>query len=152
MEVFYGNKLLTIALSIVFLLLCGNFSLSTYMLNAPPLVIRGDLSGAKVAYGSAPAAFQSLFTIHLNEKVGNYTTIRHEYQHYIQSALLTPFGAAIGYQWQRCILGKSYNENWFELDADRVREDGLMFDVFVWNTKELVTIIPGQYYFDLGVE
>lgn len=151
MEVLYQNKLLTIALTIAFALLAGNFGSSVYMLNAPPVVVRADLSDFKAAYGVSPAAFQSWFTIHLNTGVGFYQTIRHEYQHYIQSALLTPFGAAIGYQWQHFVLGKDYYDNWFEIDARRVEHDGLNFKVFVWNTKELKLIMPGQYYYDLGV-
>ncbi|MDI9367549.1 MAG: hypothetical protein QM445_04270 [Thermotogota bacterium] len=145
MEELYRNPLLTIALSILALLMIGNSGIQLYMLNCPPILIEKDLTGTHVAYGFVGAAGYSLGPlIYLNPTTEptRYRVLRHEYQHYMQSALLSPLLFSIAYSFDEFILGHDYHENWFEIDAQRAEKDLISFKVFDWNLKKLVEINP----------
>ncbi len=60
----------------------------------------------------------------------------------MQCAILSPLGLSIAYSFEHYILGHDYNENWFELDAERVEHDDLIFKVFDWQTKKIMEVKP----------
>lgn len=145
MEELYRNPLLTIALSILALLMIGNSGIQLYMLNCPPILIEKDLTNAHVAYGFKGAAGYSLGPlIYLNPTTEptRYRVLRHEYQHYMQSAILSPLGFSIAYSFEHYVMGHDYSENWFELDAERAEKNLISFNVFDWNLKKLLEINP----------
>ena len=145
MEELYRNPLLTIALSILALLMIGNSGIQLYMLNCPPILIEKDLTNAHVAYGFVGAAGYSLGPlIYLNPTTEptRYRVLRHEYQHYMQSAILSPLGFSIAYSFEHYVMGHDYSENWFELDAERAEKNLISFNVFDWNLKKLLEINP----------
>jgi hypothetical protein len=145
MEELYRNPLLTIALSILALLMIGNSGIQLYMLNCPPILIEKDLTQADVGYEFTGAAGYSLGPlIYLNPTTEptRYRILRHEYQHYMQTALLSPIGFALCYWGDQFILGHDYHENWFEIDAQRAEKDFISFKVFDWNLKKFIEINP----------
>ncbi len=144
MEELYRNPLLTIALSILALVMIGNSGLQLYMLNCPPVVIEKELSGIRTAYGSGAAAFTCgpLIYIDPTDEATRYRVLRHEYQHYIQNAILSPLGFAACYSWEQYIMGKPYHENWFELDAARAESGRIAFKIFDWNSKKILEVKP----------
>lgn len=68
-----------------------------------------------------------------------HRVLKHEYQHYMQSAVLTPIGFSLAYLFDEHILGHNYNENWFELDAERVERDDYKIDIFFGTQKRYCT-------------
>jgi len=113
------------------------------MLNAPPIVIEKDLTETRVAYGFVGAAGYSLgplIYINPTDDPTWHRVLRHEYQHYMQGAVLTPLGFGAAYSFDHYIIGHGYNENWFELDAERVERDDYELNIFYWNTKEILHI------------
>jgi len=113
------------------------------MLNAPPIVIEKDLTGVHVSYGFIGAAGYSLgplIYINPTNEATWHRVLRHEYQHYMQCAVLTPLLFSASYSFDEFILGHNYNENWFELDANRVEKTDYDLNIFFWNTKEILHI------------
>ena len=145
LENLYSNPLVTILLSVLALVMIGNSGLQIYMLNGPPILIEKDLTGIKTAYGfTGPAGFSLGPLIYLNPTDAPTTRriLRHEYQHYMQTALLSPLGFSIAYSFEHYIMGHDYSENWFEKDANRVEYDDLVFNVFDWQTKQIMEVKP----------
>lgn len=145
MENLYHNPIVTAILTILALIVIGNSGLQIYMLNCPPILIEKDLTGAHVAYGFVGAAGYSLGPlIYLNPTDVPTTrrVLRHEYQHYMQGAILSPLGFSIAYSFEHYIMGHDYSQNWFELDAERVEHDDLIFKVFDWQTKQILEVKP----------
>ena len=145
MENLYHNPIITVILSVLALVFMANSGLQLYMLNCPPILIEKDLTNTHVAYGFVGAAGYSLGPlIYLNPTTEptRYRVLRHEYQHYMQGAILSPLGFSIAYSFEHYILGHDYNENWFELDAERVEYDNLVFKVFDWQTKQILEVKP----------
>jgi len=145
LENLYSNPLVTILLSVLALVMIGNSSLQIYMLNCPPILIEKDLTNTHVAYGFVGAAGYSLGPlIYLNPTTEptRYRVLRHEYQHYMQGAILSPLGFSIAYSFEHYIMGHGYTENWFELDAYGHENDGLEFKVFDWNSKQILEVKP----------
>ena len=145
LENLYSNPLVTILLSVLALVMIANSGLQIYMLNCPPILIEKDLTGAHVAYGFVGAAGYSLGPLIYLNPIDVPTTrrvLRHEYQHYMQGAILSPLGLSIAYSFEHYIMGHGYTENWFELDAERVEHDDLIFKVFDWQTKKIMEVKP----------
>ena len=146
MHELYQNPLVTIALTLLALLMVGNSAIQVYMLNAPPILIEKDLRNITVGYGVVGAAGYNLGPlIYLHptlDEATRYRIIRHEYQHYMQCAILSPIGFAASYWWEQYIAGHGYVNNWFELDAYGNENDGLEFKVFDWNSKQILEVKP----------
>jgi hypothetical protein len=138
MESLYHNPILTVFLSLVASLIIGNSGLQLYMLNAPPIVVEKEFDHN----GAAGCLHWALPVIFINptEPATRYRVLRHEYQHYMQTAVLSPLGFAVCYGWQEFFNG--YDGNWFELDAYETEGDGLEFRVFDWNSKQILEVRP----------
>lgn len=110
------------------------------MLNAPPVVVEREINHN----GAAGCLHWALPVIYINPTDPPTTSrvLRHEYQHYMQCAILSPLGVSIAYSFEHYILGHDYNKNWFELDAERVEHDDLVFKVFDWQTKQILEVKP----------
>lgn len=143
-EELYSNPFLTIALTAIALFLVGNFGLQVYMLNGPPIVIEKDLSdsthGIYGLNGAAGFNFGPLIFINPTSQITYYRVLRHEYQHYMQCALLSPAGFSIAYLAEKYIWHHDYDSNWFELDAHRAESDKLSFNVYDWNFKTMMEV------------
>ena len=145
MENLYHNPIITVILSVLALVFMANSGLQLYMLNCPPILIEKDLTNTHVAYGFVGAAGYSLGPlIYLNPTTEptRYRVLRHEYQHYMQGAILSPLGFSIAYSFEHYIMGHDYSQNWFEKDANRVEYDNLVFKVFDWQTKQILEVKP----------
>lgn len=145
-EELYSNPFLTIALTAIALFLVGNFGLQVYMLNGPPIVIEKDLSdsthGIYGLNGAAGFNFGPLIFINPTSQITYYRVLRHEYQHYMQCALLSPAGFSIAYLAEKYIWHHDYDSNWFELDAYRAEVDRLEFRIFDLNSKKILEVRP----------
>jgi hypothetical protein len=144
MESLYHNPILTAILTVTAFLLIANSGFQIYMLNAPPIVIEKDLTDIKTAYGRGAAGYSLGPLIYINPTDENtrYRVLRHEYQHYMQNAILSPLGFAFCYLWEQHVMGKPYQENWFELDAYRAEVDRLEFRIFDLNSKKILEVSP----------
>jgi len=121
----YNSKMVVFSLVLLYSALFLNFGLSTYMLNGPPILITDN---TKNCGGYALAPF-----IVIDETAPSYyfyTIARHEYQHYMQQAVLTPMIFALSYSSEFIIFGKPYSKNLYEIEAYSKQNDGLIFDVF----------------------
>jgi hypothetical protein len=136
MENLYSNPLVTILLSVLALVIICNSGLQIYMLNGPPILIEKDLNHN----GAAGYSLGPLIYLNPTEPATRYRVLRHEYQHYMQTAVLSPLGFAVCYGWQKFFNG--YDGNWFELDAYGTEGDGLEFRVFDWNSKQILEVRP----------
>ena len=128
MENLYSNPLVTILLSVLALVMIGNSGLQIYMLNGPPILIEKELNHN----GAAGYSLGPLIYLNPTEPATRYRVLRHEYQHYMQKAVLSPLVFNIAYCLEDALPG--YDGNWFELDAYGQEGDGLEFKVFEWNS------------------
>jgi len=147
MENLYQNPIVTAVLTILALVVIGNSGLQIYMLNAPPILIEKDLTQTPVSHGFTGAAGYSspIFPIIYLNPTDVPTTrrvLRHEYQHYMQKAILSPLVFNIAYWFEDVILNVDYSESWFEKDANRAEKDDLIFKVFDWQTKKIMEVKP----------
>ena len=147
METLYHNPIITAILTILALVVIGNSGLQIYMLNGPPILIEKDLTNIPVAHGfsgSAGYVHPILPIIYLNPTDVPTTrrVLRHEYQHYMQKAILSPLVFNIAYWFEDVILNVDYSQSWFEKDANRVEHDNLIFKVFDWQTKKILEVKP----------
>jgi hypothetical protein len=147
MENLYHNPIITAILTILALIVIGNSGLQIYMLNGPPILIEKDLTNIPVAHGfSGSAGFihPILPIIYLNptNEATTRRVLRHEYQHYMQKAILSPLVFNIAYWFEDVILNVDYSESWFEKDAIRASGDNLIFGVFDWQTKKIMEVKP----------
>ena len=155
MENLYSNPLVTILLTVLALVMIGNSGLQIYMLNGPPILIVKDLTTtslppfeeSSVSHGFTGAAGYSspIFPIiYLNPTDVSTTrrVLRHEYQHYMQKAILSPLVFNIAYWFEDVILNVDYSQSWFEKDAIRASGDDLIFKVFDWQTKKIMEVKP----------
>ena len=147
METLYHNPIITAILTILALVVIGNSGLQIYMLNGPPILIEKDLTNIPVAHGfSGSAGFihPILPIIYLNptNEATTRRVLRHEYQHYMQKAILSPLVFNIAYWFEDVILNVGYSQSWFEKDANRVEYDNLVFKVFDWQTKQILEVKP----------
>lgn len=134
MENLYSNPLVTILLTVLALVMITNSGLQIYMLNGPPILIEKGLNHN----GAAGYSLGPLIYLNPTEPATRYRVLRHEYQHYMQTAVLSPLGFAVCYGWQEFWNG--YDGNWFELDAYGTESDGLEFKVFDWNSKGMMEV------------
>lgn len=138
MESLYHNPILTVFLSLLAIIIIGNSGLQLYMLNAPPVVIEKEFAHN----GATGCLHWALPIIYINPTDPPTTSrvLRHEYQHYMQKAILSPLVFNIAYCLEDALHG--YDGNWFELDAYRAEGDGLEFKVFDWNLKGMMEVRP----------
>jgi len=131
----YKNTLIVTLIAIAYSLGFVNFGMSTYMLNAPPIMIMDD---CETCTGYSVGPF-----IVVDKSIRPeyyYTVARHEYQHYMQQAVLTPAVLLISYSAEFVIFGKSYGENIYEIDAFSKQDDGLVFEVFDFESLKIKTM------------
>jgi hypothetical protein len=138
MDTLYHNPILTAILTIAAFLLIANSGLQIYMLNAPPVVVEREIN----YNGAAGCLHWALPVIYINPTDPPTTSrvLRHEYQHYMQKAVLSPLVFNIAYCLEDALHG--YDGNWFELDAYAAENDGLEFKVFDWNLKQVLEVKP----------
>jgi len=138
MDTLYHNPILTAILTIAAFLLIANSGLQIYMLNAPPVVVEREIN----YNGAAGCLHWALPVIYINPTDPPTTSrvLRHEYQHYMQKAVLSPLVFNIAYCLEDALHG--YDGNWFELDAYAAENDGLEFNVFDWNSKGMMEVRP----------
>ena len=136
MDALYHNPILTVFLSLLAIIIIGNSGLQLYMLNAPPIVVEKEFAHN----GAAGYSLGPFIYLNPTEPATRYRVLRHEYQHYMQTAVLSPLGFAVCYGWQEFWNG--YDGNWFELDAFRAEVDELEFKVFDWNLKGMMEVRP----------
>jgi len=138
MDTLYHNPILTAILTIAAFLLIANSGLQIYMLNAPPVVVEREIN----YNGAAGCLHWALPVIFVNPTDPPTTSrvLRHEYQHYMQKAILSPLVFNIAYCLEDALHG--YDGNWFELDAYGAEGDGLEFEVFDWNSKGMMEVRP----------
>ena len=155
MENLYHNPIITAILTILACVVIANSGLQIYMLNGPPILIVKDLTTtslppyeeSSVSHGFTGAAGYSspIFPIIYLNPTDVPTTrrvLRHEYQHYMQKAILSPLVFNIAYWFEDVILNVDYSESWFEKDANRAEKDDLIFKVFDWQTKKIMEVKP----------
>jgi hypothetical protein len=136
MESLYHNPILTVFLSLLAILVIGNSGLQLYMLNVPPIVVEKEFDHN----GAAGCLHWALSVIFVNptDPPTMGRVLRHEYQHYMQKAILSPLVFNIAYCLEDAMHG--YNSNWFEVDAYGAEKDGLEFRVFDWNLKQVLEV------------
>ena len=147
MDALYHNPIVTAILTIVALVVIANSGLQIYMLNGPPILIVKDLTNVPVSHGfsgSAGYVDPILPIIYLNPTDAPTTrrVLRHEYQHYMQKAILSPLVFNVAYWFEDVVLNVDYSQSWFEKDANRVDHDDLVFKVFDWETKKVLEVNP----------
>lgn len=119
----------------------GNFLVGSYMLVGPPLVIECDLSNYPTWMGGkGPSGMSSGPFIFIDENLSDARrerVLRHEYQHYCQTAVLTPAVMSLAYNLNNLMLFLRYQDAWavyldnvFEVDARKHQQDGLQFPYF----------------------
>jgi len=136
MDNLYNSKLIVFSLALLYSILFLNFGLSTYMLNGPPVLI---MDNTKNCAGYAFSPF-----IVIDESAPNdyfYTIARHEYQHYMQQAVLTPITFALSYLSEFVVFDKLYDKNIYEIEAYSKQNDGLEFNVFNLETFSIERVI-----------
>ncbi len=139
METIYHNSFFVIALSIIYAIVSFNFGLSTYMLNGMPIIIEAEIPAYDSLIRAAGFSFGPVIWMEPTSRAEPWHMIvRHEYQHYMQTAVLTPIGASIAYSFEQLVHG--YDGNWFEIDAYNAQFKDYTLDVFYWNTKEILHI------------
>ncbi len=132
-----------------------NFIVSAYMWVAPPLVIETDLSQHKTLFfGTIPIRGRSEGPIiwvhdglHDHQRA---ITLRHEYQHYCQTTVLTPLGTLGLVTLERLFLfirykgniGSVYYNQSLERNARKYQSDGLEFNHILWIDGELSFVRP----------
>ena len=131
----YKNTLIVTLIAIAYSLGFVNFGMSTYMLNAPPIMIMDECETcAGYSLGPFIVVDKSIRPEYY------YTVARHEYQHYMQRAVLTPAVLFISYSAEFVLFGKSYGENIYEIDAFSKQDDGLVFEVFDFESLKIKTM------------
>jgi hypothetical protein len=117
-----------------------NFAVSSYMLVGPPIVIEKDMSDYKTWLGSTGVnglSWGPLIWLHDGLSEATRTRVlRHEYQHFCQFAVLTPFGmwlvtgieGVFLYIKHEGDLREIYMDQWCEKDARKHQHDGLEFN------------------------
>lgn len=138
MENLYSNPLVTILLSVLALVIICNSGLQIYMLNGPPILIEKEFDHN----GAAGCLHWALPVIYINPTDPPTTSrvLRHEYQHYMQKAILSPLVFNIAYCLEDALHG--YDKNWFEVDAFRAEKNLITFKVFDWNLKQVLEVKP----------
>ena len=135
MDNIYNNKFIVFSFVLLYSALFLNFGASTYMLNAPPIIIMDECETcAGYSLGPFIVVDKSIRPEYY------YTVARHEYQHYMQQAVLTPAILFISYSAEFVLFGKSYGENIYEIDAFSKQDDGLVFKVFDLETLKIKTM------------
>jgi len=131
---------LVIVLSVLYAVASLNFGLSTYMLNGMPIVVEQDI--AEMSYGLIHAGGFSAGPFICIDSTDRpeiwHLVLRHEYQHYMQTAVLTPVGCGIAYSFEQLVHG--YENNWFEIEAYNAQFDDFVLDIFYWNSKEVLHV------------
>jgi len=131
----YKNTLIVTLIAIAYSLGFVNFGMSTYMLNAPPIMIMDECETcAGYSLGPFIVVDKSIRPEYY------YTVARHEYQHYMQQAVLTPAVLLISYSAEFVVFEKSYGDNIYEIDAFSKQDDGLVFKVFDLETLKIKTM------------
>lgn len=124
-----------------------NFVVASAMLVLPPIVIETNLQDTPLWFGGTGAAgmsFGPFIFIHdgLTE-ASRERVLRHEYQHYCQTAVLTPLGMNLAYSLSSLYRYNkhkdwylAYYHNRFEIDARRKQNDGKQFSYFFVEVKD----------------
>ena len=139
MEHIYNNVFVNILLCVAYTVAFFNFGLSTYMLNGVPIVIESELPSLDCFTKVAGFSLGPIIWAEPTSRAEVWHMIvRHEYQHYMQTAILTPIGCGIAYSFEQLVHG--YPSNWFEIEAYNAQFEDYSLDIFYWNSKEVLHI------------
>lgn len=145
MEDLFGNKLLLVT----YVVLAINLALSAFMLTNDPILYTSDKPFSIIKEAGAFSC--GPFIVVRENHAEDYEYLRHEYQHYINQAVLTPAVHSIIYLFEM-LKGFirygdwkiAYANNSLERDAFVKQNDGIEFEVFDWNLKQKKTVIQGR--------